>query len=167
MAFGEYLGGTRLTLVTDLPPHQVVALINDHVRTVFENRSTIASGWAGSNRLRLWHRSRPIGSSGDRVLAGRIRPDGQGSLIHLHYRIPWPVAVKIGAIGIWLAGYALWTIIGYGSALLLLVFAGLSLVPLAYLFPGKENAKREMGNLMDFLCETLDARPPEPEPPQE
>jgi hypothetical protein len=167
MGLGDYLGGTRLTLVTDLPPYQVVAMINDHVRTAFKNRGTTASGWAGANRLWLWHRSRPIGSSGDRVLAGRIRPRGRGSVIHLHYRIPWPLAILSAAIVLGLAGYTLWTIIGYGSIAALLFFAAISLAPLAYLFPGEENANREMGNLMDFLCETLDARTPEREPPNE
>jgi hypothetical protein len=163
MEFGTYLGGARAILVTDLPIYEVERRINQHVGTLFGPEKTQASGWASFGQLRLWHQAQPM--AGDRVLAGRIRPREGGSVLHLHYRTPWPLVVFTAVMCIGFAAYMLWTIIDDGNVLALLFLAALSLGPIAYLFPGEENAEREMGHLLDFLRETLDARDTEATPP--
>ena len=93
MRIGDYYRGVRIELATKLPPEEVERQINDGAASILTPFATGVVGSARFGAIRLRLRRSLFRNDAKPILAGRIRPDRGGSLLHLVWRGPLPMLV--------------------------------------------------------------------------
>jgi hypothetical protein len=163
----DYFVGRRLRLATRLPPDEAARRINDGAASILSPFATGVIGWARFGRIRLrYRRSLWWRSDARPILAGRIRADRGGSLIHLNYRGPLPLIVFLP---FWYAALVLMAVVFLASVLssgveTAFVFAFPLMLVVMLIFPAAlvrfslTRADADFEEMLAFLRTSLAAR---------
>ncbi|MBS0476372.1 MAG: hypothetical protein JSR28_14665 [Proteobacteria bacterium] len=159
MKIADYFFGIPLQLRSSSEPLVVAARINAAAGSMFWPFNTGIVGGVWSGHLRLRYCSSIFEYNAKPVLAGRVIPTTNGSLLKLRYRAP-----------VWIYGfYVIWyfSLVFFSASFAsgtwepdfttgdksatILILGGLSLTPLALHAIGTHNSKKELDSILDFL----------------
>lgn len=172
MRIGDYYRGVRIELATKLPPDEVERRINEGAQSILTPFASGVIGWARFGAIRLrFRRSRWFRNDARPILAGHIRPDRGGSLLHLVWRGPVPMLIFFPFFYLILLAFGgIWIAVGVAEAepMVRAVFATTFLIMLAtpalVLLLGVRGAEADLEALLAFLKERLVAHEVAPRP---
>lgn len=169
MRLQDYFFGQPVRLTSRHSPQKVRARVNEAAKSrfwPFHIDAVVGGIWQG--RLRLRYVTSPFGYNAKPVLAGEVLVGGSGSILELRYRAPsWIYVFDLAWYGVLgMVTLGMLGLIGERNPDLTsndLVFAwtiilAMLAAPAALHYFGTRNADEELGYLLDFLVEHIDAK---------
>ena len=169
MRLRDYLVGQPVRLTSRHSPREVAERINEAAGSrfwPFHTDAVVGGVWLG--RLRLRYVSSPFEYNAKPQLAGGLREGRSGSILELRYRAPsWVYVFDL----VWFGALGMVTLVMLGlvgernpdltnSDLVFIwtILLALLAAPLALHYVGTRNSDEELGYLLDFLAERIDAK---------
>jgi hypothetical protein len=170
MRLRDYFVGQPVRLTSRHSPRIVAERINAAAASSFwpfHSDAVVGGVWLG--RLRLRFVSSPLEYNAKPLLAGRLRETRSGSILTLRYRAPF-----------WVYFFDLFWFCALGMVILMMLgqfgernpdltnsdlafiwalLLAMLVTPLAFHYVGTRNSDEELGYLLDFLAERIDAKP--------
>ena len=165
----DYFFGRSIMLESRFAPNEIKRRIRDGTRTAWWMRP-FRTGPAGGiffGRVRLRYQSSPFEYNAKPILAGRIDPVSNGSLLRLTYRgrtwfrlffVFWYLFLAIFAAVLLTVGTDP-PLHGTERLFPVVIIGGLAIVPMFMHVIGTRRSEEELDELIDFLRHVAETRP--------